>query len=271
MQELPFFFPNGDYNLFGVFHSPDSNRVDECIVLCHAFGEEKLWSHRVSVNFARAAVRKNIAVLRFDFMGHGDSDGQSEQATIGTYLSDIDAALGEARRLCPNARTVGLLGVRFGGTLVTLYADAREFEGPIVLWEPVVNGAKYMQELLRINLGTQLATLGSVQKSRKQLVEEMRMGLDVNVDGYLISNTFYEECSEIDLLSADLAVSHTRILAVHIAQKHNQLKQAELVQLAELSMCGEFLAIEYPTFWREIRSFCSVANELNNQTLDRWT
>lgn len=271
MQELPFFFPNDDYNLFGVFHSPDTGQIDECIVLCHAFGEEKLWSHRVSVNFARAAARRNIAVLRFDFMGHGDSDGQSEQATIGTYFSDIDAALSEARRLCPNARSVGLLGTRFGGTLATLYAAERQFEGPIVLWEPVINGAKYMQELLRINLGTQLATLGSVQKNRKQLVEEMKAGADANVDGYLISNVFHEECCEIDLLSADLFVSHCRILVVHIAQKLNQLKQAEFVQLADSSMRGEFLSIGYPTFWREIRPFCSIADELNNQTLDRWT
>lgn len=270
MKEIPFFFPNGRYNLFGVFHKPDTPRIDSCIVLCHAFGEEKLWSHRVFVNFSREAARRNVAVLRFDFMGHGDSDGHSEQATIDTCLSDIDAALREAQHLCPNLTSLGLLGARFGGTLAILFATARKLSAPIMLWEPILNGAKYMQELLRINLSTQLATLGYIEKSRSQLVENMHAGILANVDGYLVSGTYYDECCSIDLLSPNIVLSSSGLLTVQIARNSSQQDRPELLELSKRSENGRFLRIETPAFWKEIRPFCSSADTLNDKTLEWW-
>src|SRR5210317_2099212 len=91
-MEEPFFFKNRANRLFGVKHIPDCSPADTGIVLIHAFGEEKLWSHRVLVNFARAAARRGYSVLRFDLSGHGDSDGQTEDCTVETFLADIETA-----------------------------------------------------------------------------------------------------------------------------------------------------------------------------------
>ena len=113
-METPFFFKTHNYNLFGVFHEPETNKHSKPsvgIVFCHPFAEEKLISHRVMVNLARKLTEAGFYCLRFDYMGHGDSDGNFEASTIETRLSDIHCAERFLRERT-GVDKVGLLGVR---------------------------------------------------------------------------------------------------------------------------------------------------------------
>ena len=127
MKETPFFFPNDPYNLFGILHEPEVEPNGEGFVFCHPFGEEKLWSHRVFVNFARKLAQIGYTVLRFDYMGHGDSDGNFSDATIETRISDIVAAVCWLKDNNSNVNSVSLLGLRLGATLASLTCE--QFEG----------------------------------------------------------------------------------------------------------------------------------------------
>ena len=69
MKETPFFFSNQGQNLFGVLHEPCTDGRQTGFLLCYPFAEEKLWVHRVYVNFARELARRGYPVLRFDYMG----------------------------------------------------------------------------------------------------------------------------------------------------------------------------------------------------------
>ena len=77
MTETPVFFKNGTNRLFGIVHYPETGEPENAFVFCHPFAEEKLWAHRVYVNFARYLAKHGWAVLRFDYAGYGDSDGGS--------------------------------------------------------------------------------------------------------------------------------------------------------------------------------------------------
>lgn len=269
-MEKPLFFNNGPDRLFGFVHQPDHVQAREGIVLCHAFGEEKLWSQRVYVNFAREAAKRGIAVFRFDFRGHGDSVGHSEENTLENFASDIDAAIRQFRLECPGIQNLGLLGLRFGGSLVALYAANNDFNGRIALWEPVINGDRYMQELLRINLSTQLAVHGKVTKNRKALVDDMTKGIYANVDGYLISFDLFSECNEVDLQKVAASCTGARSLVVQIAPNINQKDREDLLNLAQRFPAGKFLKVEEPPFWREVKPFTSRTNELISKTIDWW-
>ena len=159
MLETPFFFNNNDYRLYGVFHAPDEQApltgLRHGIVFCAPFAEEKMFSHRVYVNMARALAREGVACLRFDFMGEGDSDGSFEDSTVTTRLSDISAAMAA---LAEKAKIVymGLIGVRFGATLAAL-AATRKMVDTLALISPVISGQTYMDQCLRSNLTTQMA------------------------------------------------------------------------------------------------------------------
>jgi alpha/beta superfamily hydrolase len=90
--ETPFFFQGNGYRLFGVFHEASGPKKKEGFVFCAPFAEEKLWTHRVFVNFARLLAEKGYPVLRFDYMGNGDSEGDFEESSLETMLSDTECA-----------------------------------------------------------------------------------------------------------------------------------------------------------------------------------
>src|SRR5262245_18163177 len=73
--ETPFYFGRESSPLFGVFHAPARTTCLPAFVFCHPFAEEKLWTHRVFVSFARRLAAEGYPVLRFDYMGNGDSAG----------------------------------------------------------------------------------------------------------------------------------------------------------------------------------------------------
>ena len=112
-MEKPYFFERGDRRIFGVLHFPEILDNGCGVVFCHSLFEEKLWAHRVFVNFARHLARSGYTVLRFDATGHGDSDGDDGDMCWTSLQSDLEKAVSEIRRI-GNVRRIGLLGLRVG-------------------------------------------------------------------------------------------------------------------------------------------------------------
>ena len=92
INEIPFFFDNKGSKLFGFIHKPGNN-TNKAIVFCHSFAEEKLWSHRVYVSLARKLVEQGYIVMRYDYRGYGDSDGDFKNCSIESYYDDISCAV----------------------------------------------------------------------------------------------------------------------------------------------------------------------------------
>ena len=267
-MEKPLFFRNGEDKLFGVLHLPEQSPARAAILLCHPFGEEKLWSHRVYVNFAREAANRGLAVLRFDFRGHGDSDGQSEDNSLDSFAADIESAMQVLRSEVPAANNVGILGLRLGATLAWLRAARDESLRWVMLWDPIMIGERYMQELLRINLSTQLAIHGKVRKNRETLVAELQSGSHVNVDGYLIGHKLFADCCAINMGETPAPAQGARTLIVQIAPNINQKDRVDLLEFADGPGSREFVKTEEPPFWREIKPFTSRTRSLVRETLD---
>lgn len=261
MSETPVFFNNGPTRLFGVVHYPEHAGPEKAFVFCHPFAEEKLWAHRVYVSFARFLTSCGWAVLRFDYAGYGDSDGEFESTTVEGHLSDISCAVSEIQRILPSLQTVGLMGLRFGATLATLWASGNKLSGPLVLWEPLVDGDRFIQDVLRSNLTTQMATLGEVKVTREQLVEEMRSGQTVNIDGYELSYDLYSQISDINLLRITPNVEDILVVKISRSRRPGKSLSTFVEQAgAELEFATE------DAFWREIKVFYDKAESLTEVT-----
>jgi len=275
VTETPFYFYRGVTRLFGMLHAPSAPGSSLAYVMSHPFGEEKLWSHRVFVVFARTLAARGIPVLRFDYTGAGDSAGETASTSVDTYLDDLGAAVEALVARVPAATRVGLVGLRFGASLAAQFAERARLTqkfpvvlgGPLALWDPILDGESYIQELLRINLSTQLAVYGKVQESREVLVERIRAGGIANVEGYEIGLPLFASASLKELLPAEGLRHAGGTLVMQIAATEKAKLREDQQRLAELSTDGTFQrAIEQP-FWREIKAFCSRADNLQNQTL----
>lgn len=265
MKEAPFFFPGVDYNLFGILHLPKEKQKNIAFLFCHPFGEEKLWAHLVYVNFARELTARGYPVLRFDYMGNGDSDGDFKDSSVETNLTDIHSALQILREKVGSSCWVGLIGLRFGATLAALAAENNPEINRLILWEPIINGTQYMQELLRINLTTQMAIYKEIRYNREALVQAMKKGQTANVDGYEITSEMFEQVSSINLLDG-LKQTQARCLMVQISPRQQEFKK-DFSLLSPLYRNGHALITIEEPFWKEIRTFYSSAQHLYQDTL----
>ena len=105
----------GDHGKLDVkIQTPDNSSKYPLLVLCHGFGgdkEGKLFDCLVdSLN------KKGIAVLRFDFNGHGKSEGNFEDMTVPNEIEDTKCILRYASSL-PWVSEIALAGHSQGGVV----------------------------------------------------------------------------------------------------------------------------------------------------------
>lgn len=263
--ETPMFFENGPYRLFGILHEPVGTPSGTGWVLCHPFAEEKLWAQRVYVSLARMLAARGAWVLRFDAMGNGDSDGEFSSASVETMLSDIDCAIRLLERSSGIVQGIGLLGLRLGATLAALAAERYPNIGKLVLWEPVVDGAKYMQELLRINLTTQTAVYKEIRHNREALVRIMQEGSTVNIDGYELAHPCYEQVTAVNLNDGRKRFAGP-CLIVQIGRDGQSVRPELTVLQGTYPTAGILGAAEEP-FWKEIKRWYRTAPNLFELTI----
>ena len=265
MTETPFFFPNGSYSLFGILHQPVPGPARTPFVFCHAFGEEKLWAQRVFVSFARQLAAEGHPVLRFDYMGNGDSEGDIRDSSLATTVSDVRCAIEQVRRLT-GTRAVSLLGLRLGASVAGLVAEETADVEHLVHWAPIVDGGRYMQELLRINLTTQMAVYKEIRQDREALVASMRDRNPVNVDGYEITFPLYDQVSGIKMASS--SKRHAGPCLIAQIDRQTGRPSPELQQLAAAYPRATLVFAQEEPFWKEILRFYDQAPNLFTLTLD---
>lgn len=144
----PFFFGPSQHRLHGVYHPPSgATRHGLQVLLCAPFGQEAIRTHRLHRLLAESLAGQGMHVMRFDYLGTGESSGDDTAGSITQWQNDILAAQEEMGRRTRASATVWV-GTRLGGALALL-ASERSPVTPlrIVLWEPVLDGAAYAQEL----------------------------------------------------------------------------------------------------------------------------
>jgi pimeloyl-ACP methyl ester carboxylesterase len=199
-----FFFQQEGARRFAVAHLPARTCGRPGVVVCHPYGEEKQFSDRVLVGFARRLARDGFGVLRFDCLGYGDSEGGLEDSTIEGQVVETLGAVRLAREELDTDRVV-LLGLRLGATVAALAAErfvAEEADSSclagLVLWAPVSNGARYLKELIRKKLFGQLIA-GGPRLSREQILAVLATEGRIEIEGSYLTRGVSEELSTIEL------------------------------------------------------------------------
>lgn len=264
MTENAYFLPIGGERLFAFLHLPDG-APHAGAVLCAPLAEEKLWSHRVFVSFARELAARGWAVLRFDFRGEGDSDRRFEETDFETRLEDTHAAIDELKRKTGVSK-LALVGLRLGAIIAAAAAAKRDDVNRLLLWDPVVDGADYMQSVLRINLMAQMAIHRKVVEDRDALVARLQRRETVNIEGYDLGLALFEQVSAVKLAESLAARPLScRIVSIAARQAPPRMELAALA--ASIPTVTIDAAAEEP-FWKEIKTFYQRAEDLFRVSLN---
>jgi hypothetical protein len=198
----------------------------------------------------------------------------SSDTSLASHRADLQAAVRTLEQRMPTVERIGLIGLRLGASfaaslLESMNDSPRLRAAPLVLWDPILDGDAYFQELLRSNLSTQLAVYGKVVDNREVLTARIRAGDTVNVDGYEIGKDLLESCGVNTLLTTDAKRHDGPTLVVQIAATDAQKERADLKALAASYSQGTLLRAAEQPFWREIKPFYPRASQLQEATL-RW-
>ncbi len=239
-------FESNGHVLRGVVHQPAQDPVAG-LVFVHPFAEEKKCSHRVLVEAARAASDMGCAVLRFDLRGCGDSDGDFADATLDGWREDLRAALAYGRAELPCDK-LGLLGLRLGGALA---AELAETELDLVcpaVWEPVVDGARYLSLTMRRSMMRKKLTAHEGGDEAPE--EEDEPGeTEIDFDGYLVPAEVQAEISAIDLLAEPKAFPGPA-LVLNLSPRSKVAVPME--ELASLYVSGEAQVVRQEPIWSTV-------------------
>jgi alpha/beta superfamily hydrolase len=133
--------------LFAIYHEPRRERADGLgAVLCHPLGSEYLRAHRSFVQLGQRLADQGVHAVRFDYAGTGDSLDPPGEPSLDDWVEDVRRVADQVRdglavrRLC-------LLGLRLGASMAALAAAAMAVDS-LVLWQPVCNGAEFLDAAL---------------------------------------------------------------------------------------------------------------------------
>ncbi len=202
----PYFFGPED-SLFGMYQWPrDKNNSKGAVLLCSPIYLESLNTHLTYRYLSAKLSEAGYHVMRFDYYGAGDSLGDDEEANVSRWKQDIQSAADELKARSGH-QSISMIGFRFGATLAAL-AMPDNVEN-LVLWEPVINGKSYVEQLFSKYRST-LSHLNYIRKHEAKAQSEEIIGFgfpDETRDSIVETNLFdankLEECKKIIALTSN--------------------------------------------------------------------
>ena len=201
MKEEKIYFKNkhGE-KLCGILTVPaDTSKKHSLVILCNGFSSSK--ESRTYLFLSKQLFKYQILSLRFDFYGHGESDGRFEDITITEGYEDILSAIDYVRNL-GYVNKIALFGTSFGGVCSVLAASKSKNLAALGLKAPALEMAKSR----KMRLGLE----GIEEWKEKGFVEHQ------NHEGrkFRLNYSFYEDASGIDAYEAAKNI-HIPTLMVH--------------------------------------------------------
>ena len=217
------YFEAGGRSLLGTCHlAPRLRTSSAAVVLCNPFGEEAMRVHRSYRVLAGKLQEAGYPTIRFDYSGTGDSSGESIESTVEHWLDDIEAAANEIQRRSGSPRIV-LVGLRFGATLAALCAQRQHLPvAHLVLWDPIVEGNAYLNELATLHDTYMRDELGHGRSQRH--AQDAAPRIPTEVLGMPVSEALASGIAGIEITANPPRTTHSTVISTPDSGKYDALR-----------------------------------------------
>ncbi|MBC7187541.1 MAG: alpha/beta fold hydrolase [Calditrichaeota bacterium] len=190
MREYPVAFQSEGHQLVGILHMP-AMHAGRGVIMCHGFTGNKVESRRLFVEAARAFAEAGMAVLRFDFYGSGDSEGDFADTTLTHNIVNLVDAMQYMKQ--QDCTRVAVLGVSLGGAAAILTLSHHPAEA-FVGWSVVPDLRKLFQQ----------------RAPERVRSDETLQGYEF--DGWYLKRQFWEDALKYDVGRAFRKLSMPKLL-----------------------------------------------------------
>ncbi|MBN1997647.1 alpha/beta fold hydrolase, partial [candidate division KSB1 bacterium] len=142
LLERPLVLTSRGARLAGMLHESKSRKL---VVMCHGFMGNKIENKRLFVDAARVFAESGFCVLRFDFYGSGDSQGDFADSLITTNIANLSDVLNWARN--EGYERIAVLGLSMGAATAILTCADTQVDA-LVAWSAVPDMKKLFTSYL---------------------------------------------------------------------------------------------------------------------------
>jgi alpha-beta hydrolase superfamily lysophospholipase len=196
VERTAFYFESEGQSLFAWLHRHPVKTLNHGVLICPPVGHEQVHSHGTLRHLADRLAGEGFHVMRLDYSGIGDSDGQDKDpGRVAIWQANVRDAAGWLRQH-GGCEKISLIGLRMGATLAAIHATACEVEN-LVLWAPMVKGSRYVREL------TALSRTAAHSADSSSSIEAM---------GFVFTDETVQDLAQIDLLKLKPRFRHALVV-----------------------------------------------------------
>lgn len=175
--------PAGESDLAAILHMPNDPPEANVplVMICHGFIGSKTGVNRLFVKAARQLCAQGFAVLRFDYRGAGESEGNYGDNTFASLVDQTHAVLSYAHALEAIDRSkIVLLGHSLGGAVAVMTAARDRRVHNLALWAPVLYPKSDILRIVGNYIYREALTFGRA-----------------DYEGYLFSRAYFESLVDV--------------------------------------------------------------------------
>lgn len=200
-EREPIVLMNEGQKIFGVIHRPLTEKKTPAVTICHGLAGNKTGRYRLYVVLAKHLVQAGFTVLRLDYRGSGDSEGDFLDMTLDTAVSDAVKGLEFiANDSSVDASRIGIAGRSFGGAVALKAANRFRSVKSIALWAPMFSGEQWMD----------LFAEALHEKTDNQRREEL-----MRINGQTMGSAFLQQFFNMSLDDDIKAIEKIPLLHIH--------------------------------------------------------
>lgn len=224
---------NHGQKIFCIFHKPMKVAKFPAILFCHGLGGHKVGRYRAYVELAQMLAQKGIGVLRLDFRGSGDSEGDFSSMTLEGEIEDACKGLAFLENHDHvYSNRIGIFGRSLGSVVAVMASSRFDKVKTLCLWAPIYNASDWEDKWKRLHVKD------LSHEDKKQL-----MTIEGQVPGY----EFYQQLFSLNL-DKDLHNLHNKPMMIIHGNKDDMVKtrHSDLILQKRLQSGGETKYIQLP-------------------------
>lgn len=259
-----FYLPSRWGELFGFGHIPEGcHRI--CVFL-NPLEEEYLWAHPVIVATARELIRNQFGVIRWDYPGQGESEGDLQKLTLDDYLGSIRWVIQHVRKSYPDI-PVGFFGFRVGAYFSCLASDSDI--DCLISWQPPDRMENYFKDLFRSLISSQMVMYKKVLRNTSQMIVQMEQDGYLDFNGYPISYSFYKDVENLDFAELLQREGPQHIVILHDDLAKSKKGMDFMEKIRHRLGAGDIIIGNYEKFWQENPVYAPIKQEILNQLIQK--
>ncbi|MBI4895820.1 MAG: alpha/beta fold hydrolase [Candidatus Aenigmarchaeota archaeon] len=135
MEQKIWFTDSGGNKLCSFLSNPTKSLEKPVFIICHGLSSNK--NSPIYSELTDILKKHNISTFKFDFYGHGESQGNFDDITVSKAVDSILQAIKLLKEL--GYKKIGLIGTSFGGISSIIAASKTKSLFLLVLRSPVSN------------------------------------------------------------------------------------------------------------------------------------